>query len=194
MHIPSDVTVFTQVRFWLLVLCSLVFPAAIFVTLFVRREFSKKTVLAFGLLLIVLAGVDIFVLRALSHQARLTPSLADDLVFSSELSVALYIFPAAFGTFGLNMVSHVLMHYLKQKEARFEAHRQARAAWGSREGSAAWQSPWTVGHAANAAGGRLEAPAAGSAPGRRPAGHLNLLGGLETEKPGRLNRRASSKG
>lgn len=124
MPIPSDVTVFTQVRFWLLVLCSLVFPAAIFVTLFVRREFSKKTVLGFGLLLIVLAGVDIFVLRALSHQARLTPSLADDLVFSSELSVALYIFPAAFGTFGLNMVSHVLMHYLKQKEARFEAHRR----------------------------------------------------------------------
>ncbi|WP_432726198.1 hypothetical protein [Variovorax sp. W6] len=127
MHIPSDVTVFTQVRFWLLVLCSLIFPAAIFITLFVRREFSKKTVLAFGLLLIVLAGVDIFVLRALSLEAQATPSLADDIVFSSELSIALYIFPAAFGTFGLNMVSHVLMHYLKQKEARFEAHRQQAA-------------------------------------------------------------------
>lgn len=124
MHIPSDVTVFTQVRFWLLVLCSLIFPAAIFITLFVRREFSKKTVFAFGLLLIVLAGVDIFVLRALSLEAQATPSLADDIVFSSELSIALYIIPAAFGTFGLNMVSHVLMHYLKQKEARFEAHRQ----------------------------------------------------------------------
>lgn len=125
MHIPSDATVFTQVRFWLLVLCSLIFPAAIFITLFVRREFSKRTVLAFGLMLIVLAGVDIFVLRALSLEAQATPSLADDIVFSSELSIALYIIPAAFGTFGLNMVSHVLMHYLKQKEARFEAHREA---------------------------------------------------------------------
>ncbi|MDP9909863.1 hypothetical protein J2W27_001965 [Variovorax boronicumulans] len=125
MHLLSDATIFTEVRFWGLVLCSLVLPAAIFVTLFVRREFSKTTVLAFGLLLIALAGADIFLLRALARLAQATPSLADDLVFSSELSIALYIFPAAFGTLGLNMVSHVLMHYLKQKEARFEAHRQA---------------------------------------------------------------------
>ncbi|WP_185545876.1 hypothetical protein [Variovorax sp. KBW07] len=123
MHTLSDATIFTQLRFWVLVLCSLVLPAAIFVTLFVRREFSKATVLAFGLLLIVLAGVDIFMLRALALEAQATPSLADDVVFSSELSIALYIFPAAFGTFGLNMVSHVLMHYLKKKEALFEAHR-----------------------------------------------------------------------
>ena len=118
----SDATVFTEMRFWALVLCSLVLPTAIFVTLFVRREFSKVTVLAFGSLLILLAGVDIFLLRALANMARATPSLADDLVFSSALSIALYIFPAAFGTFGLNMVSHVLMHYLKQKELRFERH------------------------------------------------------------------------
>jgi hypothetical protein len=118
----SDATVFTEMRFWGLVLCSLVLPTAIFVTLFVRREFSKLTVLGFGLLLILLAGVDIFLLRALATMAQATPSLADDLVFSSALSIALYIFPAAFGTFGLNMVSHVLMHYLKQKELRFERH------------------------------------------------------------------------
>lgn len=118
----SDATVFTEMRFWGLVLCSLVLPTAIFIMLFVRREFSKVTVLGFGLLLILLAGVDIFLLRALATMARATPSLADDLVFSSALSIALYIFPAAFGTFGLNMVSHVLMHYLKQKELRFELH------------------------------------------------------------------------
>ncbi|HEY2254856.1 MAG TPA: hypothetical protein VGI11_04400 [Variovorax sp.] len=122
----SNATVFTQARFWVLVLCSLVLPAAIFVTLFVRREFSKTTVLAFGLLLVALAGADIFLLRVLAIQAQATPSLADDIAFSSELSIALYIFPAAFGTFGLNMVSHVLMHYLKEKELRFEARRAAR--------------------------------------------------------------------
>jgi hypothetical protein len=118
----SDATVFTQLRFWALVLFSVVIPAAIFVTLFVRREFSKSTVLVFGLLLIGLAAVDIFLLHALSLSARATPSLADDVVFASELSIALYILPAAFGTLGINMVSHVLMHYLKQKELRFEAH------------------------------------------------------------------------
>lgn len=118
----SDATVFTQLRFWSLVLFSVVMPAAIFVTLFVRREFSKTTVLVFGLLLIGLAAADIFLLHALSVSARATPSLADDVVFASELSIALYILPAAFGTLGINMTSHVLMHYLKQKEQRFEMH------------------------------------------------------------------------
>ncbi len=121
----SDESVFTHLRFWALVLFSVVIPAAIFVTLFVRREFSKTTVFVFGLLLIGLAAVDIFLLHALSVSARATPALADDVVFSSELSIALYILPAAFGTLGINMVSHVLMYYLKQKELRFEAHHAA---------------------------------------------------------------------
>lgn len=123
MHLNA--TVFTEVRFWALVLCSLVLPVAIFVTLFVRREFSKATVLGFGVLLILLAGVDIFLLRMLAAMAQATPSLADDAAFSSALSIALYIFPAAFGTIGLNMVSHVLMHYLQTKETRFEVHKAA---------------------------------------------------------------------
>jgi hypothetical protein len=123
MSMSADATVFTELRFGALVLFSAVLPAAIFVTLFVRRKFSKGTVLVFGLLLIVLAGVDVFLLHELSVAARTTPSLADDVVFSSALSIALYILPAALGTFGINMVSHVLMHYLRQKEKRFEAHR-----------------------------------------------------------------------
>jgi hypothetical protein len=123
-----NVTVFTEVRFWALVLCSLVLPITIFVTLFVRREFSKVTILGFGLLLILLAGVDIFLLRILATMAQATPSLADDAAFSSAISIALYIFPAAFGTIGLNMASHVLMHYLKTKEERFEAHQATRLA------------------------------------------------------------------
>ncbi|MBS0454995.1 MAG: hypothetical protein JSS14_27165 [Proteobacteria bacterium] len=123
----SDATVFVEQRFWALVLFSVVLPAAIFVTLFVRREFSKRAVLIFGLLLICLAAVDIVLLHALSVSARKTASLADDLVFASELRIALYILPAAFGTLGINMVSHVLMHYLKQKELRFEAHHASAA-------------------------------------------------------------------
>jgi len=114
----SDGTVFVQLRFWILVLVSAAIPASIFVTLFVRREFSKKTMLAFGLLLIALAALDIVLLHALKVDARRTASLADDLVFASELSIALYLLPAALGTFGINMVSHVLMHYLKQREER----------------------------------------------------------------------------
>ena len=124
----SDANVFVHQRFWALVLFSVILPAAIFVTLFVRREFSKRTVLVFGLLLVGLAALDIFLLHALSVSARKTVSLADDLVFASELRIALYLLPAAFGTLGINMVSHVLMHFLKQKELRFEAHHASASA------------------------------------------------------------------
>lgn len=117
----ANPTIFTELHFWALVSFSLVLPSAIFFTLFVRREFSKTTVLVFGLLLVAMASVDLVLLRALSSAALATPSLADDRVFASELSIALYILPAAFGTLGINMASHVLMHYVRKKELRFEA-------------------------------------------------------------------------
>jgi hypothetical protein len=122
-----NATIFTEFRFWALVSFSLVLPSAIFFTLFVRRAFSKTTVLVFGLLLVAMASVDLVLLRALSNAALATPSLADDRVFASELSIALYILPAAFGTLGINMASHVLMHYLRKKEQRFEATHPAPA-------------------------------------------------------------------
>lgn len=124
----ANATIFTEFRFWALVSFSLVLPSAIFFTLFVRRAFSKITVLVFGLLLVAMASVDLVLLRALSSAALATPSLADDRVFASELSVALYILPAAFGTLGFNMASHVLMHYLRKKEQRFETAHSAPAA------------------------------------------------------------------
>lgn len=121
----ANATIFTEFRFWALVSFSVVLPSAIFFTLFVRRAFSKTTVLVFGLLLVAMASVDLVLLRALSTAALATPSLADDRVFASELSIALYILPAAFGTLGINMASHVLMHYLRKKEQRFEAAHSA---------------------------------------------------------------------
>jgi len=123
----ASASVFTEFRFWALVSLSVLLPSAIFFTLFVRRAFSKTTVLVFGLLLVAMASVDLVLLRALSSAALATPSLADDRVFTSELSIALYILPAAFGTLGINMASHVLMHYLRKKEQRFEATHAAPA-------------------------------------------------------------------
>ena len=123
----ANASVFTEFRFWALVSLSVLLPSAIFFTLFVRRAFSKTTVLVFGLLLVAMASVDLVLLRALSSAALATPSLADDRVFTSELSIALYILPAAFGTLGINMASHVLMHYLRRKEQRFEATHAAPA-------------------------------------------------------------------
>ncbi len=112
-------SVFSQASFWLMLLLSLLPPFAIYGGLLVRRAISPKTVALLGLLLVLIAGVDVFLLQALSAAARASPSLADDAVFTSELSVALYLFPATFGGIGVNMISHVLLRHLAEAERRF---------------------------------------------------------------------------
>ncbi|MNY42955.1 hypothetical protein D3C86_1778840 [compost metagenome] len=52
--------------------------------------------------------------------AKNTPSLADDAVFISELSIALYILPVVFGGIGVNLISHVLLRHLTEAEKRFD--------------------------------------------------------------------------
>lgn len=116
-------SVFIELRFWFLLLFSIVVPSAIYYALLVRRAVSSGTVLALGLLLTVLAGVDVFLLQSLSHLAAKTPSVADDAVFLSEVTVALYVLPVLFGGVGVNLVSHVLVRHLTQAERRFEEAR-----------------------------------------------------------------------
>ena len=112
--------VFVDVRFWLLVALSAVLPAAIYAALLVRRAISRTTVVLFGLVLVLIAGLDVYLLQGLAKLARITPSLADDAVFLSELSIALYIFPVMFGGIGVNLVSHVLLRHLSEAEERFD--------------------------------------------------------------------------
>ena len=52
--------------------------------------------------------------------AKLTPSLADDAVFVSELSLALYLLPAMVGGIGVNVISQVLIRHLVEAEKQFE--------------------------------------------------------------------------
>ena len=113
-------SVFVEVRFWLLVALSVVLPAAIYAALLVRRAISRTTVVLFGLVLVFIAGLDVYLLQGLTKLARITPSLADDAVFISELSIALYIFPVMFGGIGVNLVSHVLLRHLSEAEERFD--------------------------------------------------------------------------
>lgn len=114
-------SVFVELRFWLLVLCSLVAPLAIYTAMLVKRAISRKTVLLLGVVLVGIAGLDVYLLQILSAKARLTPSLADDWLFSSELSMALYLLPLLFGGVGVNLVSHVLTQHLREAEARYDA-------------------------------------------------------------------------
>ena len=116
---PSSV--FPELRFWLLIAFSLVLPCAIYAVLLFRRAVSSGTVLALGMLLIVLAGVDVYLLQSLTHLAAKTASVVDDAVFLSEVGLALYVLPVLFGGIGVNLVSHVLVRHLTQAERRFDA-------------------------------------------------------------------------
>ena len=113
-------SVFTQWAFWLLVAFSLVLPIGIYGALWRKRAISPNTVLFFGCALVVVAGVDVYLLQILATAARRTPSLADDTVFTSELYTALYLLPAMFGGIGVNTMSHVLIRHLFEAENKFK--------------------------------------------------------------------------
>lgn len=117
-------SVFTLGAFWALVAFSLVFPVAIYAVLWCKRAISPNTVLFMGGVLVLMAGVDVYLLQILSTMARLSPSLADDVVFTSELYTALYLLPAMFGGIGVNLVSHVLVRHLAAAERRFQHRRR----------------------------------------------------------------------
>lgn len=118
MHTLSH-SVFSELRFWLMVLVSIVLPFTIYTTLLLKRAVSRMTVLLLGFTLVAIAGIGVFMLQLLATAARASPSLADDVLFVSELSTALYLFPAMFGGIGVNMISHVLVSHLAAAERRF---------------------------------------------------------------------------
>ncbi|CAN7208613.1 hypothetical protein LJR118_000674 [Acidovorax sp. LjRoot118] len=115
-----NASVFVELRFWVLVVFSLVLPAGIYAALLRTRAISRLAVLGFGIALVLIAGVDVYLLQSLAALARHTPSMADDAVFLSELSIALYVLPVVFGGIGVNLISHVLLHHLTEAEKRFE--------------------------------------------------------------------------
>lgn len=113
-------SVFTEFEFWILVAFSLVLPLAIYAAMLGRRAISRYTVLSPGVVLVAMSGADVYLLQHLAAAAKVTPSLADDALFLSELSVALYLLPALFGGIGINVVSHILIKHLEEAETRYQ--------------------------------------------------------------------------
>lgn len=113
-------TVFIELRFWLLVAFSLVAPVVIYGVLLAKRAVSPITVLFLGLVLLVIAGIDLYLLQSLASLAKASASLADDAIFLSELTIGLYLLPALFAGVGINIISHVLIRHLEQAERQFE--------------------------------------------------------------------------
>ena len=116
-------TVFVEIQFWLLVLFSIIVPVAIYYGLLKRRNISRNTVLLFGVVLLPISGVDIYLLQVLSKMAKTSLSHWDNSVFLSELSIALYLLPITYGGIGVNLISHVLIRHLSRAERRFEQMR-----------------------------------------------------------------------
>ena len=112
-------TLFTEVRFWLMVCVSVVLPFGIYALLLAKRAISRTTVLVLGFTLVAIAGLDVYFLHSLSAAAGRTPALAGDAFFVSELSLALYLLPAMFGGVGVNLISHILISHLVEAEQRF---------------------------------------------------------------------------
>jgi hypothetical protein len=113
-------SVFLEVEFYALVAFSIVLPVAILTGLSLKKAIARSTVLLFGILLIVFSGVDFILLRRLAAVVQKTPSVLDDQLFGSVLSVALYLLPVVFAGIGTNVVSHVLIQHLTEAEKKFD--------------------------------------------------------------------------
>jgi hypothetical protein len=113
-------SVFFHLEFWLLVLFSVVLPTAIYVGLLYRRAISRVAVLALGVVLVAVSAVDVYLLQTMVTQSKITPSLADDRIFLSEVTLALYLLPLLFAGIGINMISHVLIEHLADAERKFD--------------------------------------------------------------------------
>ena len=116
----EHLNVFMELRFWLLVVFSVVLPAVLYAGSMAIRAISRAAVAVLGLSLVLVAGIDVYLLQSLAAMARATLSVVDDAVFLSELSIALYVLPLMLGGIGVNLISHVLLRHLEAAEKRFE--------------------------------------------------------------------------
>lgn len=105
-----------KIEFWALIVCSIVAPVAIYLFLMTKPSISRLAVSAFGLFLVLLAGTDVVLLKILMQTAKQSASLADDLVFNSEFSMALYLLPVLSASVGCNLISHVLITHVRVAE------------------------------------------------------------------------------
>jgi hypothetical protein len=113
-------SVFVEAEFFLLIIFSFILPAGIYGYMIRKKAMSRKIVLILGLTLIGISGVSVFLLQRLKTIANSSPSFLDHQIFSSEVSLALYLLPALFAGIGINIISHLLITHLEQAEKQFD--------------------------------------------------------------------------
>ena len=103
---------YLELEFWGVLACSVLLPTCIFAWMILRRSLSKFIIIVIGFLLVFIAGVNVIFLRLLCAKAKATPSILDDKLFVSEISIALYIIPLILAGIGVNLASHVLCNHI----------------------------------------------------------------------------------
>ena len=109
---------FLQFEFALLILLSFVLPIRVYVVMYRKTSIARRTLVILALALIVMSGADFVLLQRLADVASQTPTHADDWIFSSQLSIALYLVPAIFTGIGMNLLTQVLITPLAAKAER----------------------------------------------------------------------------
>lgn len=104
-----------RVEFWLLVASSIAVPLFIVVHLLRVEEIARHTLLAAAVALIVLAGVDVVLLKLVTAAAKQSQSLLDDAVFLSESALAFYLLPLLAAGVGINLLSFAITQHLRVK-------------------------------------------------------------------------------
>jgi hypothetical protein len=112
--------VFIQIDFLALIIFSFLLPVGIYAYMMWKKAISRIIVLLLGIILIVISGVDVFLLQHLTRTAE-TSAASSKMFFSHEFSVALYLLPLLFAGIGVNMISHILMTHLTDAEKKFDS-------------------------------------------------------------------------
>ena len=109
-------TAFAELEFWLLVIMSMIAPLLVWRVLHSTRDPSRSSIFSLGLSLVAISGTAFYLLQTLAAQSKQSPSLADDVLFASELTLSLYLLPALFAGIGINLISDRLIRHLRDSD------------------------------------------------------------------------------
>jgi hypothetical protein len=106
-------TILVKAEFWALVATSLALPVAIIWHLVRAVRILRRVLIGYSILLMVVSGLDVILIKAIALLARQTSDLADDKVFLSEYSLALYLLPLITVGVGVNLLTYTITRHLR---------------------------------------------------------------------------------
>lgn len=109
----SSDTVLIKAEFWALVLTSLALPAGILWHLVRVVRISRRVLIGYSIVLMAISGLDVVLIKTIAVLARETTGLADDKIFLSEYSMALYLLPLITAAVGTNLLTYTITRHLR---------------------------------------------------------------------------------